>query len=74
MVLNLGVALLAWGLAELVLVPVVSGRSLTPIWPPVGLAVAITYLGGFRLLPGVVLGSFLVNVTRDTLPWAVFLP
>jgi len=72
-VLNLGVALLAWGLAELVLLPVSGGRTLTPIWPPVGMAVAITYLGGFRLLPGVVLGSFLVNITRDTLPWATFI-
>lgn len=71
--LNLVVALLAWGLAELVLVPVSGGRSLTPFWPPVGLAVALTYLGGFRLLPGVVLGSFLVNMTRDSLPWAAFI-
>ncbi|MGE0862307.1 MAG: MASE1 domain-containing protein [Vicinamibacterales bacterium] len=72
-VLNLAVALVAWGLAELVLVPAVSGRSLTPIWPPVGLAVAIVYLGGFRLLPGIVLGSLAVNVSREALPWAVFI-
>ena len=48
-------------LAGLVLLPVVDGQSVTPIWPPVGLAVAITYLGGFRLLPGIVLGSFAIN-------------
>jgi len=72
-VLNLAVAVVAWALAELVLLPVVSGRSITPFWPPVGLAVAITYLGGYRLLPGIVLASFAVNVTREPLPWAVFI-
>ncbi len=70
--LNLGVAVLAWGLAELVLLPVAGGRSVTPLWPPVGLAVAITYLGGFRLLPGIVLGSFAVNYPRYAIPWATF--
>jgi integral membrane sensor domain MASE1 len=72
-VLNLGVALLSWGLAELVLVPVVSGRSVTPLWPPVGLAVALVYLGGYRLLPGIVLGSFLVNGPREGLAWGGFI-
>jgi signal transduction histidine kinase len=72
-VLNLAVALLAWGLAELVLLPTIGGRTATPIWPPVGLAVAITYIGGFRLLPGVVLGSFLVNYPRFALQWSVFM-
>ena len=72
-VLNLGVALLAWGLAELVLLPVVDGQSLTPLWPPVGLAVAVTYLGGFRFLPGIVLGSFALNVRHEPLPWAAFI-
>ncbi|OFW42051.1 MAG: hypothetical protein A3J29_04850 [Acidobacteria bacterium RIFCSPLOWO2_12_FULL_67_14b] len=72
-VLNLAVALISWGLAELVLTPTVGGRAVTPIWPPVGLAVAVTYLGGYRLLPGVVLGSFLLNVSRHPLPWSVFL-
>ncbi|MDP3717478.1 MAG: MASE1 domain-containing protein [Acidobacteriota bacterium] len=72
-VLNLGVALLAWGLAELVLLPVVDGQSLTPLWPPVGLAVAVTYLGGFRFLPGIVLGSFALHARHEPLPWAAFI-
>jgi signal transduction histidine kinase/CheY-like chemotaxis protein len=71
--LNLIVALVSWGLAELVLLPVVSGQALTPIWPPVGLAVAVVYLGGFRLLPGIVLGSFFLNYNHDPLPWALFI-
>ena len=70
--LNLGVALLIWGLAQLVLLPVVDGRRVTPIWPGVGFAVAVTYLGGYRLLPGVVLGSFALNYPREPLLWAAF--
>jgi signal transduction histidine kinase/ActR/RegA family two-component response regulator len=71
--LNLGVALLAWGLAELVLLPVVDGRSVTPIWPPVGLAVAVTYLGGLRFLPGIVLGSLALNLRHEPWLWAGFI-
>jgi signal transduction histidine kinase/ActR/RegA family two-component response regulator len=72
--LNVVVALVAWGLSELVLYPTgptAGGRSVTPIWPPVGLAVALTFIGGYRLLPGIVLGSFLLNVLRGPLPFAV---
>ncbi len=65
------VALLAWGLAELVVTPTYGGRTVTPIWPPVGLAVALTYIGGNRLLPGIVLGSFLVGIFRN--PWPLAL-
>jgi signal transduction histidine kinase/ActR/RegA family two-component response regulator len=72
-VLNLIVALVSWGLAELILLPVMMGRPVTPVWPPVGLAVAVVYLGGYRLLPGIVLGSLALNYSRDTLPWAVFI-
>ena len=65
------VALVAWGLAELVVLPTSGGRAVTPIWPPVGLAVALTYMGGFRILPGIVLGSFLVGIFRN--PWPLAL-
>ena len=71
-VLNVIVALVSWGLAELVVSPTSGGRTVTPIWPPVGLAVAITYIGGYRLLPGIVLGSFMVGVTRNPV-WLAFL-
>jgi signal transduction histidine kinase len=33
--------------------------SITAIWPPVGLAVAVLYLGGLRWWPGVVIGDLL---------------
>jgi signal transduction histidine kinase len=68
-VLNAIVALIAWRLAELVLVPTSGGQTVTPLWPPVGLAVALTYIFGYRVLPGVALGSFLLGSTRY--PWPV---
>jgi len=70
---NVVVALTSWILAELVLLPTSAGHAVTPIWPPVGLAVAAIYLGGYQLLPGIVLGSFALNVSRYNLPWATFL-
>jgi signal transduction histidine kinase len=70
-VLNVIVALVAWGLAELVLYPTSGGQSVTPIWPTVGLAVALTFLIGYRVLPGFVIGTFLLSVTRWPLPFSV---
>jgi signal transduction histidine kinase len=70
-VLNAIITLIAWGLAELVVMPTTGGRTVTPIWPPVGLAVAVTYIFGYRVLPAIVLGSFLVGVFRN--PWPVAL-
>jgi signal transduction histidine kinase/integral membrane sensor domain MASE1 len=34
----------------------------TAVWPPAGLALAAVLLGGYRVWPGILLGSFLVNV------------
>ena len=67
--LNAAVALAAWGLAELVLMPTSGGRTVTPLWPPVGLAVALTYIFGYRVLPGIALGSLLLGISRY--PWQV---
>jgi integral membrane sensor domain MASE1 len=72
-VLNGIVALFAWGLAELVLYPARGGRAVTPIWPPVGLAVALTYIGGFRVLPGIVLGSLALGLRYNAWPLAILL-
>ncbi len=69
-VLNIALALTAWALAELVMLPTAGGRAVTPIWPPAGLAVVCVYLGGYRLLPGVILGSFAFNFTRSPIYWA----
>ena len=37
----------------------------TAVWPPSGVALASILLGGARLWPGVMLGSFLVNVSTS---------
>jgi signal transduction histidine kinase len=72
-VLNIAVALIAWGLSTLVLYPASGGRPVTPLWPPVGLAVALTYIGGFRLLPGIVLGSLAFGLRFNDWPLALML-
>ena len=72
-VLNAVVALVAWGLSELVLAPTAGGRAVTPLWPPVGLAVAVTYIGGYRLLPGIVLGSLVCGLRFNAWPLASLL-
>jgi signal transduction histidine kinase/CheY-like chemotaxis protein len=64
------IAFIAWALAELVMAPTAGGPA-TPIWPLAGFAVAVTYLGGYRLLPGIVLGAFLAAATRN--PWPLAL-
>ncbi len=46
----------------------------TAIWPPAGIALAGLLLGGRRLWPGIVLGSFCVNVATSFDPsngWAI---
>ena len=34
---------------------------------------AVVYLGGYRLLPGVALGAFLLAITRVPIHWAVLM-
>ena len=71
--LNGVIAAAAWVLSELVLAPVVGGRTVTPMWPPAGLAVAVTYLGGSRLLPGIVIASYIGGIARNPWPLAAAL-
>src|SRR3954470_22353463 len=35
--------------------------SVSAIWPPAGLGIAVLYLGGLRWWPGIFLGELLVN-------------
>jgi len=39
--------------------------SVTAVWAPTGLALAVLLVWGLRLWPGIFLGAFLVNVTTD---------
>jgi two-component system, NtrC family, sensor kinase len=60
--LNGVVALFYYGLAEISRSLASTPNSVTPVWPPDGLAVGAVLLGGSGLLPGVFLGSFLANI------------
>jgi signal transduction histidine kinase len=44
------------------------GQSVTLLWPPTGLALAVLFMHGRRLWPGVTLGAFLVNATTPGVP------
>ena len=68
LLLNLVVAAayLAAGYAGLKLAFV--GHVVTLFWPPSGIAFAAVWLGGFRLLPGVGLGAFVVNLIVSSDP------
>ena len=63
-VLNLALALVYWVVAEATLRAVAGQASLLPLWPTAGLMLAAVYTFGFRLLPGVFLGSMLAMATR----------
>src|SRR5438876_11701830 len=44
--------------------------SVSPVWPPTGIALAALLLWGYRLWPGIFLGAFLVNFTTAGTPVA----
>src|SRR5919202_3014146 len=58
------VALLAaayYGVAKLGLSFAFETPSVTAVWPPTGLALAVLVLWGYRFWPGVAIGAFLAN-------------
>jgi PAS domain S-box-containing protein len=46
--------------------------SISPVWPPTGIALAATLLWGYRIWPGILLGAFVANaaLTPVSLPVA----
>ena len=44
--------------------------SVSPVWPPTGIALAALLMWGYRLWPGIFLGAFLVNFTTTGTPVA----
>ena len=61
-VANVAIAIAYYGLAELSRNLASTPNSVTPVWPPDGLAVGATLIYGNWMLPGVFLGSFLANI------------
>ena len=66
----LGVALLYLIAARLGLTFAVVGNTVTPVWPPSGIALVALLLGGFRMAAGVALGAFLANAWTGVPPQA----
>ena len=55
------VCLLYLTTAKLGLEYAVIGQTVTLLWPPSGIALAATLIGGYRMWPGIALGAFLAN-------------
>lgn len=62
---TLGVCLLYLTTAKLGLEYAVIGQTVTLLWPPSGIALAATMIGGYRLCPGIALGALIANVGSD---------
>ena len=62
LVLVSGIAAACWATGRLALLLAIPPGYATAIWPPAGIAFAAILLYGARVWPGIVLGSFLVNV------------
>jgi len=48
------------------------GSSVTPVWPPTGIALVGLLVFGRRVLPGIYLGALLINVTLSPPAWTAF--
>ena len=59
------VALLYFACARLGLMFAFADTQATPLWPPSGIALALTLLLGVRVLPGVFLGAFAANIYQS---------
>ncbi|MCD2452322.1 MASE1 domain-containing protein [Methylicorpusculum oleiharenae] len=62
---SLGVCLLYLASAKLGLKYAVIGQTVTLLWPPSGIALAATLIGGYRMWPAIALGAFMANVGTD---------
>ncbi|MEO8206417.1 MAG: CHASE domain-containing protein [Chthoniobacterales bacterium] len=60
---NIALAVVYFFLAKVGLKLATIHGSVSPFWPPTGVAIAAILLGGRRLLPGVLVGAFLANVS-----------
>ena len=57
------VAAVYYGAAKLGLSLAFESKSVTAVWPPTGIALAALLLGGGEMVPGILLGAFLTNIT-----------
>lgn len=59
----IGLAALNYAGASLGKLMAIPPGNVTPVWPPAGIAFAVLLLFGYRLWPGIWLGSFLFNLS-----------
>src|SRR5438132_13120862 len=71
---DLGVILIVAGLylvaAKLGLSLSSLNASVSPVWPPTGVAIALVFWLGYRTVPGVFLGALLANSLLTSVPFA----
>jgi len=66
------IGVIYWGAARLSLHASLVGASVTPVWPPTGIALVGLLVFGRRVLPGIYLGALLANVTLSPPTWTAF--
>jgi signal transduction histidine kinase len=47
-------------------------EQISPVWPPTGFALAVVYLWGPQMWPGLILGAFAINTLPDSAGYAAF--
>jgi PAS domain S-box-containing protein len=69
----LALAIAYWGAGQLVLQYASLPGGITPVWPSSGIAVALVFIMGWRVVPGVILGVLLLLSHSSTLTPTVIL-
>ena len=64
----IGVAAVYFAAAKIGLSFAYVHASVSPVWPPTGVAIAAVLLLGYRIWPGIFLGAFLVNLVTPLPP------
>ncbi len=65
-----GLAAVYFAAAKLGLTLASAHASVSPVWPPTGIAIAALLLLGYRSFPGILLGAFLANSYHTDTPTA----
>src|SRR5882672_11485886 len=66
----LAVAVVYFATAKLGLSLAFLNASVSPVWPPTGVAIAVVFWLGYRAVPGVFLGALLANSLLTNVPFA----
>ncbi len=70
---NLLLALAYFAMARFGLLLASLHGNVSPVWPATGLAIAAVWLGGNRLMPGVLCGALLANLLTPVVWWGALL-